>query len=496
MGNLGFLASTWANDKMRDLRAQIHQLGVEMKRQIWVAECDAPELKQENGYDPLAVVDRCLDEIEVSDCFVIFLDSGIGTLVTFEKQVTASSFIELELFQAVMHEKPIHIVVIGDVPEDAASKRLLKLVSQGIQCEIRHCQDHFEAFEIAERIFRDEYKRSRRSGRRNKQALVGRLSQTKHRDFANQHLFQEIEFLGGQPLIIADVNPELDVVAALLADAAAQQHSNRKMSRVWLALRSLMHRHYADTDNMHILSLWEAGLRSWSTFAAWRGMHAHLWLGHISALGSLNRVLERQGRSIGDVRGAEHSDNLGGAFASAYYSLSKMAPREQSVSFLNRSALYVERSLAEIREEFQSGLYAIHGSINVRRSDWPSAIDDYTRALELAEQYEHSDARQGELLAELGWAEFRSGKITMGTAHLEEGVRVMDTANAGPGFRTRGKRKLAIAQLFTLSVPKAYKTARSASGLIREFGLYDQRDAFIAATDRMQRALKVFQGRK
>ncbi len=494
MRNLGFLASTWASDEMRGLRRQIHQLGVEMNHSIWVAEHDAPELTPENDYDPLMIADRCLDEIEHAECFIIIIDGGIGTLVGFEKRITASSFIELELFHAVMHEKAIYVLSIGDIPEDAPSRRLLNLVSHGMHCEARYCRDYSEAFDVVTKIFQRLRLRSKLPWHRNKQFLTGRLALDKHSDFGNQRLFEEIQFLKGEPFIVADVNTDLDVVRSLLEDAKTQQHSNRKMTRTWLALRSLMHHHYAGSDDPLVLSLWEEGLRVWSKLAAWRGFHGHLWLGNIAALSSLSRVLERQGRSLNDDRGTQDSVNLGGAFSSVYYSLSKIAPRAQSESFLGRSALYAERALAEIDEELHSGIYAIRGSVNMKRGNRQNAVNDYTRALELAEMYQQSDAIKGERLAELGWAEFSNGKIRAGVAHMEEGVRIMDAADVGPGFRARGKRKLAMAQFLTLSIPKAYKTASSASNLIEEYGLYDQRDTFIRAADHLKKVIYSIRG--
>lgn len=485
MKNLGFLASTWASPDMKSLRFDIHQLGIVLGRNIWVAECDAPDLKPERGYDPLTIVDRCLDEIELSERFILLLDNNAGSSVALEGQMSDSTYIELEFFQAIMHEKPIHIIIVGNISDDSPCARLLNLLTYGVNCDIRRAKEHDDALKAVEDIIKRDQLCPWLLRDKNKRFFTGRLALTRHHDFANKNLFQEIQFLQGRSFIVGKVCPDLDLVEALLESAKLQQHSNRKMSRAWLALRSLMHHHYADTDDLRALGLWEEALRIWSKFAAWRGFHAHLWLGHIAALGSLKEVIERQGRSIADIGGTEHSDNLGAAFASVYYSLSKIAPNRHSSSFLNRSALYVDHGIATTNERHQSGLFAIRGSINMRRGYNQNAVRDYEKAIQIAERFHHSDRSLGGLLAELGWAEFWRGDLTNGKAHMEEGVRLMDASSAGPGFRARGKRKLAAAQFLTFSVSNSYMTAQSASSLIQEFGLYDQRDILIRTTDRL-----------
>ena len=98
--NLAFVASTWASPDMKKLRADLHIMGKESKRPVWVAEFAAPELRQENGYNQLEIADRCLDEIDRSEHFVMLLDGGVGSHISVFERESASTFIELELFFA------------------------------------------------------------------------------------------------------------------------------------------------------------------------------------------------------------------------------------------------------------------------------------------------------------------------------------------------------------------------------------------------------------
>lgn len=483
--NLAFVASTWASPDMKKLRADLYIMGKESKRPVWVAEFAAPELRQENGYNQLEIADRCLDEIDRSEHCVMLLDGGVGSHVSVFERESASTFIELELFQAVMRERAIHLVVIGNLPEDAPGRRLLELVSFGVKCDMIEVQTHGAAFEAVRRIICRPRWLSGLGSRGNKRFLSGHLAMARHRDFTNQRLFEEIEFLRGQPFIVVEAKPDLDLVRSFLDDALSQSHSNQKMSRAWLAMRLLMHLHYRDSREERVLSLWEEALRIWSDFSAWRGHHAHLWLGHIAALGSLKSVIERQGRRLTEVSGAEHAENLSGALASVYYSLSKIAPRDQSRSFLDRGTLYLQHGLATVEEGHMSHLYAALGSHDLLRNNLGDAVKHYRLAIELAERFHHSDRRMGELLAELGWAEVKQGARSVGLSRIDEGVRVMVASGASPGFLARGLRKRAAAEILCFHLRRAYVTTREASSIIQQHGLLDQRDILIRTSDRI-----------
>ncbi|MGB4907982.1 MAG: hypothetical protein WBP15_05545 [Tabrizicola sp.] len=494
--NLAFVASTWASSEMKKLRYDLHLMGKERSRTIWVAEFSAPELRQENGFNQLEIADRCLEEIDHSEYFIMLLDGGIGSHVSVLNRESASTFIELELFHAVMREKAIHLIVIGNLSDGALDRRLLDLVSFGVRCDVTEVQSHGAALDTISRILARPRRLAVLRPRGTKQFLSGHLAVARHGDFTNQCMFQEIEFLRGQPYIVAEVGPDLELVRSLLDDARNQAHSTQQMSRTWLALRSLMQLHYRDSRDARALGLWEEALRIWANFSAWRGHHAHLWLGHIAALGSLKSVIERQGRPLTEVVGAEHSENLSGALASAYYSLSKIAPKNLSRSFLDRGTLYLKHGLATVEEGHLSNLYAALGSHDLLRRRIGAAVQHYRRAIELAERFHHSDQRMGELLAELGWAEVHQGARSVGRKRISEGVSLMVASGASPGFVARGLRKQAAAEILTFHVGRAYATTRKASAIVEEHGLFDQRDILIRTSDRIHGVLTRVTGGK
>ena len=473
--NYFFIASTWSNPSMRRLRKDIANIELGGRPVAWVAEIDAPELLPEN-YDPLLIVDKCLDAVELCKELIFIVDSDFGTMISHQGGVSQSSYIELELFQAAMHEKPIYLICIGSTFDSAVIDRILGMFN--IDTNNRVLVDNYLSAQVfvesrVNGIHRNLLGNSLKSPESIKR-FSGHLALLRHHDFSNKNLFEEIEFLEGRPILTSE-RCDLELTEQLLNEADLQTHSNRKMSRTWLAIRTLMPRHYQSSSDPKVLELWERALRTWSRFAAWRGFHAHLWLGHVAALGSLVRIIERQGKSATDVSGVKHADYVGGAMASVYYSLSKIAPSPLSGSFLNRSELYADDGLFRLGHEFQSGLYATKGSISLRRRNPNKAVQHFKKALVLAERYGHGEHRIGELLSELGWAEILTGRVISGRSNVEQGVRIMESAIAAPGFIVRGKRKLAIARALSLDIFGSISAISSANDIIDEHGLYDQR---------------------
>lgn len=149
----------------------------------------------------------------------------------------------------------------------------------------------------------------------------------------------------------------------------------------------------------------------------------------------------------------------------------------------------MQHGLATVEEGHLSHLYAALGSHDLLRKKIDEAVQNYRRAIDLAERFHHSDQRMGELLAELGWAEVKQGARSVGRAHIEEGIRLMVASGAGPGFVARGLRKQAAAEILTLHVGRAYAATRRASVIIEEHGLLDQRDVLIRTADQIHGAL-------
>lgn len=299
--------------------------------------------------------------------------------------------------------------------------------------------------------------------------FVGCLADKRHLDWGNSRLGQEIHFLD-RAFDTEIKRPDPSLVKSLLNQAERSDGQQLKLARVWAAIRLLMGVPYTVVQHPEYLRLWDQALGRWASHAAWYGMHAHLFLGHQAALGSLMEVRRR----LISVQANGHTASADGALASCYYSLSKIAPRAQRGSFLERAALYVDQGLAMTTKTKHSGLCAIRGSINLLRGMTTSAIEDYEAALRLIQPGIGSESRAGSLLTELGWAELRTGRFSEGLAHLRQGVALMKQVDGGPGFLVRGQRKLAYGLAICGHFPSSFRELREANEIANIHQLEDQ----------------------
>ena len=415
---------------MGRLRDAISSIDTECK--IWIAERDAPEMRA-GAWSHLEIIDRCLDEIDASECFLLVLGPRLGTNAALGARQLVSSFVELELFYAVMSAKPLLVFSLAGSELQSDLSKLLDTLTVGArETQVFSGSQSEIVNEIARLLERRDPVPTVRS--QLPRVLSGYLASERHTDFQNTALFKEIEFLRGEPVGVVDPHPEIDLIRECLSDLQRQERTDRKMSRAWLAIRLLMGRHYRSESDDEILKLWEEVMRAWSQFASWRGLHSHLWLGHIASLGSLF-----------------------GALASVYYSLSKVAREDHRSSFEDRSLSYLNSGLNAVEWRRKQGLYAVRAAVRLHQRKYGDAIGDFKSALEIAESVCAEPTAIAMLEADLGFAEVRS------------------------------LRKLAVTRFLTISPICGYTAAREASILIERHRVLDQQDALTRAVSKLDR---------
>lgn len=460
---------------------------VDTERRIWIAEREAPEMRA-NEWQHLDIIDRCLDEIDASDRFFLVLGPKLGTNVALGSRQLVSSFVELELFYAIVSEKPIYVFRLADSDQQSDLSRLLDTLAAGARetrAFVGSRQDVVdEVVRLLERKDSVPTVRSQLSG-----IVSGYLAVERHSDFQNAALFREIEFLRGEPAGLISERPELDLVRECIADLRKQERTDRKMSRAWLAIRLLMGRHYRHEKDGEILGLWDEVMRTWSQLAGWRGLHSHLWLGHIASLGSLYHISQRREVNIASPSSEEHGGNLFGAFASVYYSLSKIAREDHQDSFQNRSLTYLNMGLDSVEVRHQQGLYAIRAAVRLHQGNFGDAMDDFKAALKIAESVDAAPVAVAILEADLGFAEVRSGKLLSGRSRLEAAVEQIVRSDAEPGFKVRSLRKLAVSRFLTASPVRGFEAARDAAKLIERHQVLDQQDRMTSIASKIDRFL-------
>jgi hypothetical protein len=476
------LASCHAGDERQGLRHAIKELGDECGLPIWVAEADCPGLLPKSGVDQLQTVDVCMAAISQAQTFIAVLDGSLGTNLDPYGRNLETSYIEMELFHAAFLGKPVHVFGIGRIADQSPAGRLLNILQFAYPDTTRTDVDHPKDVLREVRRLLDAERRWKRQPRfmaRRARNLVGALGRSRHLDWDNHRLWQELRFLDG--MTAGGRLPDLDAIGVLLDEAERSVGSERKIARAWMAIRELMTAPYTEAVDPRILSLWDRALSRWASWSAWYGMHAHLFLGHPAALGSLSIVRSRlaaAGRRQTDTDG--HTASLNGAFASCYYSLSKMAPRLHQQSYLERAQRYVDEGLADSSAPHSSGLRALSGSIALRRGDVQGAIHHFETALAVAERSLCSDARAGELRAELGWAQVRAFATKVGVANLRRGVKEMMTGHQA-GFIVRGKKKLALGLATRLDFRGSLAEMMDAYSIADEHQLEGQLDTLLRA---------------
>jgi hypothetical protein len=124
-----FLASPWATQEMKDLRADIHQLGALYNLPIWVAECEREDLRPENGFLPFSIVDECMAAIRLARNFIFIADGTYGTALNILDRSLTCSYIEMEIFQAAILQRPVHLICIGEIAPASPLGGLLKILA-------------------------------------------------------------------------------------------------------------------------------------------------------------------------------------------------------------------------------------------------------------------------------------------------------------------------------------------------------------------------------
>ena len=465
-----FLASSWGTAPLRGLRSRIWERHKNDERgQVWVAEKSRRELSPARGASQLEIADACLDAIDDASEFVL-LDTGeYGTRLGYQDAFSEVSFLEMELFQATILAKPITIYFVGRAAENSPLAKLAVQLAQNVRT---HRLGTLAEAELA--LMRQFDGHPSKSSRVDlSKTLMRTLVRSRHTDWGNKRLFEEPQFLDGQAYGPTSVRADLDLATHYLDLADQHSETNRVLSRTWIAMRTLMPFHYRDTTDPLAIDLWDRALRNWSRASAWRGMHGHLWLGNVSVLGSLSHLRRRVGTSLSDPK-KEPNDDMCGAFASVYYSISKRVPRNMSSQLLARASAYVDEGLATRDDLDRRSLLPIRGSIHHRRGHFRAAARDYETALDAAVLHDEGPGQVGFLMTELGFAELFLLKPHIGRKRIEEGLSHMVPGASSPGFRARALRKHSIAALCCGDIHAARNSAQEVATLVKTHQLHDQ----------------------
>lgn len=431
-------------------------------RPVWMAE-DFPELDPDSPLPGIEKAQLCLDGVRSAECFVAVLSQRHGWLVTIDGAGTVpSSFFEAELFEAALLEKPAHVFLLdGFAPLDDKLKNLLKLLGPFFpDMDLRPVSED----EILRRISRliARYERPRWMRPIFAAPRVAPMAKTliglRHRPYDVRLGLPPLRFVGRAGDNSLPV-PDPAVVAAVIEKAKATPKNQTRLMLLWFAIRALMRAPFTDPAFAHLLPLWSDAFGAWASAGAWYGMHAHIGLGCIAALGSASEVRVLQGGGPEPWRNLPH-----GPLASEYYSLSRLAGKPPGI--LELALQHIEAAI-DVGAGVPSHAMAIRGSIYREMGNMPAALAEFERVCELRKD---EGAGFGEAQNEYGFALWQSGRRHEGLMLMEEGL----AKETRTGFWIRGARKLALAHARAGHPNRALDLAVAAHDKAVEIGAYDQ----------------------
>ncbi len=442
-----FLASTWRDTGLQRLRQEVWQAGqreIEGQRQpsrIWVAEFDAEELGRFDPRDDLMIVDACLDAIQSSDRFILLDNGGYGTRLGGLRGTAASSFLELELYQAVTLQKPITVLALG--ASVAERSPLIALLNDfvGPASDIQIVSGLSEAKDCIFRIC-DDGKRGTSARRHDRRRAALALAKRYYPNWRQRELFREPIFLQGAPVGDISDSRNADLAKQYLDDADRYLGMNRILSRTWIAMRLMMAEHFSETTDPRFTALWERALNNWNKAAAWRGLHGHLLLGSLAAASAQASMVQRLGGRLYD---RDVDRDLYSALASANYSIAGIMPHHLRRSFYRRAEAYVQEGWRKARASDRERLLPLRGAIELRLLRPWDAHRTFEEALRSEVRTGDAD-RIGFVMTELGWAKLWMANVSGARTMLDDGIGKL-TESCGIGMRARMLRKSMYANL-------------------------------------------------
>ncbi len=474
-----FLSSVFEDPKDEPLpiRQRIWALGEAYGRPVWAA--DFPPLRRArlSGLASLDRLDECLRNIQRSQIFICLLHKRHGSSVeipgTTEKW--RASYFELEIFEAVLLGKPIYVFESDIFAPEQPLQELLNTLGPALKLPDRRRSDDAIVKEVERLLAGDVLPNKVDSSPPRQYESIRRLvrSFARGRGSGRTHLTDrpELELLGGR--FQADTAPEAAKVERAIAEARAESNKLERLTRLWIAIRELAGAPYGKRGFDGFLPLWNAALGEWANAGSWFGLHAHLYMGCLAALGSMERVraaLRDSKVTMPDsLRIAPH-----GALASEFYAMAKyLPPGKWHNSALSLAGEHIDGALKR-RGGDRAGQLSIRASIRLARGDVARAVADYRRVLSIRTAESEGSDYIGDAESELGFAMLSGRGRTKGVAYQECGVERLTKVGNRPGLLVRAKRKLAIGYVETGDFQAAVEQLAGASDVAIEAGLLDQ----------------------
>jgi tetratricopeptide (TPR) repeat protein len=376
------------------------------------------------------------------------------------------SFLENEIYEAALYHNDVHIFLMEPFNPDSKLNGLLEIIRtirpDIVPNKILAKQDMLDAIE---RIISKTKNTRRRKWSLSLRKLVGQLAYS--RGYPNP----DIEFFD-KVFHPVSARPDKDHLRILLEDITDELSIEKRLTRMWIALRELSAAPYNDASFKEFLPYWNQALGVWAGAASWYGLHGHLYAGRLAAVNSLIDVRQRL-KASGSKPDATQRDqgDLGGR-ASEYYSIAKLIqPRAEKQKYLHLALADVEAALSTESGDV-SGHLAVRGHIHFRLGRLRDASRDFQEMLRLREQRGDLGG-VGEAKADLALIKIKQFGFREARNLLLEGVSMLDAAGSFT-FAIRARKRLALAHLMSGHPRDALTVLLAAHEIAEANQVYDQ----------------------
>lgn len=446
---------------------------------VWVAEVARPDLNT-NDCSSFEIVDLILKKIRESDLFVCLLSGNrrgedeLGTALDVGPHFASVSHFEIELYQASILQKEIHVFVTPEFNPGPRLVSLLEILNFAFpksDWTMVKSNSHL-VDEIVSLLHRTD-PRPRHVESSTKGQLILKLYQDRKKKLGGGGHPDKLFFLNNEfpRRRRSEINWEL--VNLLFESHEREKNNEMRLSQMWLVMRELK-----DGDHLsdEVLVDWEHALGQWGAGAAWYGLHGHLYAGGLAAVFSVAEARKRIREKGIDLRSGKTPSHPSSAIASALYSIAKLMPNRSIKRTLYRNALdEIETGMNDKLIPNKDGLLAVRGNIFLRQFNFWAAAKDFERCLNLRVESGKSITKVAEVTVNLGLAIALSGNPWRGAKLARRGIDMFqkDRVKDYPLF-CRALKMAAKIHLLTGNLSEVKRCNDQRRKIAREMNFLDQ----------------------
>ena len=273
---------------------------------VWMAE---RYKKLTNTLSPLENVEFCVDAVSQCEFFVAFISTRIGSRVIIEDSIQQCSFFEMELFVAVLLQKPILIFQLDNFNPGPRIVRLLNLLQRISPAGFKMVEGKKSESEIIKEL--DKLLTLKAKSKIYKiptNLYVDNFFFERHKEYNVYRELPNINFLDN---FLSDSKikmPDKENFEIILTKVKNTDNYYYKLCLLWMAIRKLRRVPYFEKKYESFKFYWIQILEEWASASAWYQLHGHIHLGYLATSVTLCKIKSTK----------TNFNPLHGAFGSAY----------------------------------------------------------------------------------------------------------------------------------------------------------------------------------